>query len=122
MSVAVALDRDALYYPFIHITDVSWLKATLLCFPGGRRMVPQSYVPTDSDAVREFCEVEGPRGEPLLTRVDLFSPDARAAEGRLLATLEKYDSTIRSRFSERVTMKALGTDDLYQLHDEKIVA
>ena len=50
MSAEVALDRDALYYPFIHITDVNWLKATLLCFPGVRRMVPQSYVPTDSDA------------------------------------------------------------------------
>ena len=98
MNAEVALDRDALYYPFIHITDVNWLKATLLCFPGVRRMVPQSYVPTDSDAVREFCDVEGPRGEPLLTRVDLFSPDARAAEERLLATLEKQDSRIRSRF------------------------
>jgi hypothetical protein len=71
MNAGVALYRDALYYPFIHITDVNWLKATLLCFPGVRRMVPQSYVPTDSDAVREFCDVEGPRGEPLLTRVDL---------------------------------------------------
>jgi hypothetical protein len=122
MNEGVVLDRDALYYPFIHITDVNWLKATLLCFPGVRRMVPQSYVPTDSDAVREFCDVEGPRGEPLLTRVDLFSRDAKAAEERLLATLEKQDSKIRSRFSERVTMKALAPDDLYQLHDEKIVA
>jgi hypothetical protein len=69
MSAGVAMDRDALYYPFIHITDVNWLKATLLCFPGVRRMVPHSYVPTDSYAVREFCDVEGPRGEPLLTRV-----------------------------------------------------
>jgi len=25
-----ALDRDALYYPYIHIRDVNWLKATLL--------------------------------------------------------------------------------------------
>jgi hypothetical protein len=39
-----------------------------------------------------------------------------------LATLEKHDSRIRSRFSERVTMKAPAPDDLYQLHDEKIVA
>jgi hypothetical protein len=27
MNAGVALDRDALYYPFIHITDVNWLKA-----------------------------------------------------------------------------------------------
>ncbi len=32
MNAGVALDRGALYYPFIHIIDVNWLKATLLCF------------------------------------------------------------------------------------------
>jgi len=57
MTKDVAVDRDALYYPFIHITDVNWLKATLLCFPGVRRMVPESYVPTDSEAVQRACTV-----------------------------------------------------------------
>lgn len=122
MSTDVAMDRDALYYPFIHITDVNWLKATLLCFPGVRRMVPQSYVPTDSDEIRAFCDVEGPRGEPLLTPVDLFSSEARAAEQRLLAILEKHDARIRARYCEAVTMRTHRPDQLCQLHDEKIVA
>ena len=122
MSPDVAVDRDALYYPFIHITDVTWLKATLLCFPSVRRMVPQSYVPSDSAEIKEFCDIEGPRGVPLLTRVDLFSSEARAAEQRLLALLEEHDSKIRARYSKAVTMRTFRTDDLCQLHDEKILA
>jgi hypothetical protein len=34
-----ALDRDSLYYPYIRIRDVNWLKATLLYFPHVRRIV-----------------------------------------------------------------------------------
>lgn len=56
-----ALDRDALYYPYIHITNVDWLKSTLLSFPNMRRMVPSGYTPNDSKEIREFCEVNGPR-------------------------------------------------------------
>jgi hypothetical protein len=121
MAQDVALDRDALYYPYIHITDVSWLKATLLCFPGVRRMVPQSYVPGDSDDIKAFCDTPGPRGEPLLTSVDLFSPAARAAEKRLLVKLKEHDKTIRADFSQAVTMRTHRPEQLCQLHDEKIV-
>jgi hypothetical protein len=95
MTSNVAVDRDALYYPFIHITDVNWLKATLLCFPGVRRMVPHDYVTSDSDEVREFCETVGPRHEPLLSRVNLFSPEATEAEENLLAKLKQHDDEIR---------------------------
>jgi hypothetical protein len=121
MTRDVALDRDALYYPYIHITDVSWLKATLLCFPGVRRMVPQSYVPGDSDEIKAFCDTPGPRNQPLLTSVDLFSPAARGAEERLLEQLKEHDSTIRAHYSEAVTMRTHGSEQLCQLHDEKIV-
>jgi hypothetical protein len=37
------VDRGALYYPFIHVKDEHWLKATLLCFPFLDRMVPSGY-------------------------------------------------------------------------------
>jgi hypothetical protein len=40
MPDAIALDRDALFYPHIHIDDVNWLKSTLFCFPTVRRIVP----------------------------------------------------------------------------------
>jgi hypothetical protein len=59
MTTDIALDRDALYYPYVHIADVSWLEATLLCLPGVRRMVPQSYVPGNSNDIRAFCHTPG---------------------------------------------------------------
>jgi hypothetical protein len=121
MKPDVAVDRDALYYPFIHITDVNWLKATLLCFPGVRRMVPQSYAPSDSDEIKQFCDVVGPRHAPLLTSVDLFSPEALAAEEALLAKLAQHDAEIRARFGQAETMKTHTQEQLCQLHDEKIV-
>ena len=122
MDGHVALDRDALYYPYIHITDANWLKATLLCFPNVRRMVPAGYTPSDSDEIREFCQTAGPRGEPLLTNVNLFSNAATEAEKDLLDKLEKNDTFIRERYSKRKTVKELGPDaGQFRLHDEKIV-
>jgi hypothetical protein len=121
MTSDVALDRDALYYPFIHITDVNWLKATLLCFPGVRRMVPDDYITSDSDEVREFCQIVGPRHTPLLSSVNLFSPEATEAEENLLAKLRQHDDEIRAKFCQAATMKTHTPKQLCQLHDEKIV-
>src|SRR5579864_1142708 len=122
MAVSTALDRDALYYPYIHITDINWLKSTLLCFPNVRRMVPTSYTPDDSREIREFCEVTGPRGTPLLTSVNLFSPGASRAELNLLARLQANDSFIRSRYSRLKTLKQYPNPaNHFLLHDEKIV-
>jgi hypothetical protein len=117
-----ALDRDALYYPFIHITDVNWLKATLLSFPHVRRMVPGNYTPNDSRAVREFCEVMGPRKEPLLDSVNLFSPGAVRAEMNLLEKLQANDVFIRSRYSKKRTAQQYPNPaDHFRMHDEKII-
>lgn len=121
MGDSTALDRDALYYPYIHITDVNWLKSTLLCFPNVRRMVPSSYTPGDSDEVREFCEVIGPRGTPLLTSVNLFSPSALQAEITLLEKLQANDGFVRSHYSRASTRQQYGNSaDQFLLHDEKI--
>jgi hypothetical protein len=117
-----ALDRDALYYPHIHIQDVNWLKSALLCFPNIRRMVPHGFTPGDSDEIKEFCEIVGPRGTPLLTSVDLFAPSAISAENALLECLQANDTFIRSRYSLNATIKEYGTSaGLFALHDEKIV-
>ena len=117
-----ALDRDALYYPYIHITDVNWLKATLLCFPHVRRMLPNNYSPDDSAEIREFCEPIGPHDEPLLTSVDLFSPPAETAERQLLEKLQENDAFIRSRYSKRKTEEQFGDSiSPFYLHDEKIL-
>src|ERR1044072_1726401 len=116
-----ALDRDALYYPYIHVTDINWLKSTLLCFPNIRRMVPSGYTPNDSPEIREFCEVIGPRGTPLLTSVDLLSPGALAAERRLLETLQENDAFVRSHYCRAKTFEEYGASaDQFLLHDEKI--
>ncbi|HEY2236076.1 MAG TPA: hypothetical protein VGK01_21570 [Candidatus Angelobacter sp.] len=123
MATSTALDRDALYYPYIHITDINWLKSTLLCFPNVRRMVPTSYTPDDSKEIREFCEVTGPRGTPLLTSVNLFSPGASRAELNLLARLQANDRFIRSRYSRLKTLQQYPNPaDHFLLHDEKIIS
>jgi hypothetical protein len=41
------LQRPALYYPYIHIRSEHWLKATLLCAPAVKRIVPDGYEPGD---------------------------------------------------------------------------
>jgi hypothetical protein len=115
-------DRDALYYPYIHIQDVNWLKATLLCFPGVRRMIPGNFTPDDSHVIKEFCNLEGPRKMPLLSSVNLFSEGATSAEKRLLEKLKTNDEFIRSRYSKAMTIKEYGdlAED-FRLHDEKII-
>jgi hypothetical protein len=69
MSDTIALDRDALYYPYIHIHDVNWLKSTLLCFPSVHRIVPEyghdASLGGDSPEIQQFCKIVGARG-PLL--------------------------------------------------------
>lgn len=122
MAKLVALDRDALYYPNVHIRDVNWLKATLLCFPNVRRMVPDNYSPRDSEEIRQFCQVMGPRGYPLLTAVHLFSGAALGAQEKLLRALQENDDFIRERFSRKKANQDYGHEaDSFQLHDGKII-
>ena len=42
----------ALCYPYIHIRDEHWLKATLLCTPTVKRIVPLKYTPEDTAAIK----------------------------------------------------------------------
>ncbi len=49
------MNQKALYYPYIHIQDVNWLKATLLLFSEVRRMMPVQFTPEDSEEVRAFA-------------------------------------------------------------------
>jgi hypothetical protein len=122
MVHGVALDRDALYYPYVHITDVNWLKATLLSFPNVRRMVPRDYMPNDSEEIKKFCQTSGPRGEAVLTNANLFSKVATDAEKDLLIRLRQNDAFIRSRYSRGITIKQLGpAAGAFRLHDEKII-
>jgi hypothetical protein len=93
MTQTTALDRDALYYPYIHIQDANWLKATLLCFPSVRRMVPGNYEPDDS------------RKQPLLSSVDLFSKGATKAEVNLLEKLKGNDPREQCRHFSGIQLR-----------------
>ena len=108
--------RPALYYPYIHIRDLHWLKATLLCVPSVQRIVPMSYVPEDSAAIAEFAEFSGPNG-PLLGRV---SPDYGRSvriQERLLDYLQMREADALARFSKERC--PAGTP--YWIHDEKFL-
>lgn len=102
LSPLPALDRDALYYPYIHIRDINWLKATLLCFPQVRRIMPAGFLATDNAEVRQFASVKNARGEPLLsyeyTDTSSVESPIRAAQERLLKILKQHEEAIRRKY------------------------
>ena len=54
--------QPALYYPYIHIRSENWLKATLLCVPAVKRIVPSNYAPEDDAAIIPYVTISGPNG------------------------------------------------------------
>jgi hypothetical protein len=54
--------RPALYYPYIHIRSEHRLKATLLCAPAVKRIVPETYQPEDSFQIAKYTQIIGPYG------------------------------------------------------------
>ena len=90
------LDRDALYYPYIQIRDVNWLKATLLCFPQVRRMVPPWVKLHEQPENEEFRKVLGPRNEPLLVEEDVNQYAVCQAQQRLLDHIEDHEKEGKS--------------------------
>jgi hypothetical protein len=109
-----AFKRPALYYPYVHIRSEHWLKATLLCVPAVKRMVPDTYTPEDSPNIIEYTKIEGLSG-PLLQAVSAFSPAADAAQQSLLAKLKEREGDVLARY-HRSQMP--GEDD-YWIHDAK---
>lgn len=83
----VVKERCALYYPYIHIRDVNWLKATLLWFQQVRRIVPDQFTLKDFKQVKEFTETSGPAG-PLLDEAHLFEEPVRQAKANLQKKIE----------------------------------
>jgi hypothetical protein len=121
MSPVDALDRDALYYPYIHIHDANWLKATLLCFPKVRRIVPRWFPVVDSLEVAEFAELEGPRG-PLLDSANLDTASVIRAQHELINKIEADLDCMLARYSHPATFRELGTkSDSFQIHSQKVL-
>jgi hypothetical protein len=107
----------ALYYPYIHIRDEHWLKATLLCTPTVKRIVPLPYTPEDTAAIKRYTEIQNDRG-PLLQP---SYPTARSEEEQkqLQAFLERPEvaAAVHSRF----TLEHTAVEEEYWIHDKKIV-
>ena len=51
-------DGTALYYPSIHIENISWLKSSLLYFEKIRRITPKGYIPQDSEELSTLTKAK----------------------------------------------------------------
>jgi hypothetical protein len=106
------LIRPALYYPYIHIRSEHWLKATLLCAPNVRRIVPSSYEPEDIPNIARYTKIEGLDG-PLLQAVDA---SLDGAQSRLLEKFREHHPRILGQFNRK---EAIGFEE-YMIHDAKL--
>lgn len=109
-----SLRPPALYYPYIHIRSEHWLKATLLCVPVVKRIVPEEYTPEDNHEITRYTRIVG-RDGPLLQTVPSFSHAAITAQERLLAKLCENSTAIRRKYDRT---KAPAEDE-YWIHEAK---
>jgi hypothetical protein len=109
-----AHERSALYYPYIHIRSEHWLKATLMCVPAVKRIVPENYVPEDLPPIIRYTQVNGPNG-PLLQGVPASSPAAEQAQWRLLQDLREHEVEIQRKYHR----SHAPSQDEYWIHDAK---
>jgi len=106
--------RPALYYPYIHIRSERWLKATLLCAPTVKRIVPETYDPEDSQEIAKYTKIAGPHGL-LLQAMPAYSNAADQAQMRMLRQIEQHLSDIRDKYGrEKAPLR-----DEYWIHDAK---
>jgi hypothetical protein len=125
--MAAALDREALYYPYIHIRSVEWLKATLLCFPQLRRIMPSGFQVEDPPEVSAFRKINGAGGEPLLveeyTDVESVGSPIRDAQERLLRLLQQNEQLVKEKYSLTGLEKLYAETPYagYRLHTGKMM-
>jgi hypothetical protein len=105
---AIALDRDALYYPYIQIKSVNWLKSTLLCFPQVRRIVPGGYSPLDTPEIRSFCETKGARGALLADEMP-YGGSCEIEQDRLADRIKSDSGMFRRHFSKKEAKRQYPT-------------
>jgi hypothetical protein len=112
------LDRDALYYPYIHFRDVNWLKATLLSFPQVRRMVPPDFYLYDSPEVQKFRKLKGFRDEPLIREEETDQEVVRKAQERLMKKIQENEEEICQKYDLEATEKLISQNKI-QINREK---
>jgi len=116
--------RDgALYYPYIHIRDLNWLKGNLLLFDDVARMVPMhGPVPNDDPEIEPFTRPQATRG-PLLRPANLWSPRSVKAQETLAGRLraDAQDLSFRSNFGRAATEAAKAPKEFgFQIHQGKL--
>lgn len=67
--------KSALYYPYIRIQDIDWLKANLLIFSQVSRMLPNNFDPFDSDEVKRYATWT-PRGASPACPCESMEPES----------------------------------------------
>lgn len=82
------MTAGALYYPYMQIRDVNWLKATLLVFESVSRILPFDYDDSTESYLKEFSFQDEER-PALISGVNLFSERCQAAQSMLAARLRK---------------------------------
>src|ERR1051325_8817820 len=108
--MSTVLDRDALHYPYIHIEPdkLNWLKATLLCCPQIRRMIPVGFPRNDAPEIQDFQREKNAHGDALVgdeyLNMDMHDSTAKLAQDRLLYKLEQHEDLIVRRFSKKVSV------------------
>jgi hypothetical protein len=121
-SKSQGVERDALYYPYIHIRSIDWLKRTLLVFPHVARIIPRNpYVPDDVEEIRKFERTLGRWGVPLLRSADLRSNGVQQAQLTLLELLSD-DLEHVPNFLAKYGRRSLHNSTLrreFLLHEDK---
>jgi hypothetical protein len=114
------MNQNALYYPYTHIRDVNWLKATLLLFSEVRRMMPYQYTPDDSLEVQAFAQFPL---KTFLSVANIWTPRAIAAQEDLANKLlaDAQNAAFRSKYGRFATRQALKSNDRgFQIHQRKL--
>lgn len=115
-------DRDAVYYPYIHVRSKTWLNGTLLCFPHLVRMVPSSYPVRDDPWLREYFDTAGRRQRPLLQTIDFWQPEVKSAQDMLAAKIRE-DATkpaFVDRFKLPATMQSGFGKDSFRISKDRL--
>lgn len=121
MSTTHSVSTGALYYPYIHIKDINWLKANLLISPCIKRMLPLTVTPQDGDFA-QFTRQVGNR-EPILQPANLHSPRSLAAQAALAEKIRRdsNDKSFLKKYGRKTARALIGdSDPSSQIHVDKL--
>ena len=117
------MSENALYYPYIHVRDVDWLKATLLLFKRVHRIVPYDQVEGDKPEIAPFARPHGGR-RALLHKANLDSDRVQEAQRRLADQLRRsaQSPAFVRRYGVEGARPGLRKDPLgFQIHQQKLL-